>query len=104
MLEFGPCSCQHQPRSRNLVSPLSRAQWAQQKILPLVASTPWPTILQPQCSHSGATTAIAHSKLSKTWVSPSFVISNVLSYSLPHSSHLAIKVLHSNCHVDNIFA
>jgi hypothetical protein len=39
------------------------AQWAQQYTEP-PASTPWPTILQPQWAQVGAIAWIAHSKLS----------------------------------------
>jgi hypothetical protein len=38
----------------------------------------------------GAIAWIAHSKLSNTWRSPPTMISIVLSYSLPHTSQLAI--------------
>src|SRR5918992_2846776 len=44
-------------------------------------------ILQPQWSQDGAMAWMAHSKLSNTCVSPPRVISIVLSYSLPHTSH-----------------
>src|SRR3954451_14446548 len=54
------------------------------------ASTPWPMIAQPQCAQRGATAWIAHSKESKTCVAPPTVISIVLSYSFPHTSHVAI--------------
>jgi hypothetical protein len=37
------------------------------------ASMPCPTILQPQWLHSGASAWIAHSKLSKKWVSPAWM-------------------------------
>src|SRR5215212_795421 len=57
------------------------------------ASTPWPMILTPQCSQVGASAWIAHSKLSNTcgW-SSGRVTRNALSYSLPHTSHLAISL------------
>jgi len=42
-----------------------RAHAAQQKKWPS-DSTPWPTTLHPQCSHTGAMRWIAHSKLSNT--------------------------------------
>jgi hypothetical protein len=40
------------------------------------ASIPCPMILQPQWSQVGAMAWMAHSKLSKTWVSPPRVISS----------------------------
>jgi hypothetical protein len=43
------------------------------------ASTPWPTILQPQWAQEGAIAWIAHSKLSKVIVRPAFVTWNALS-------------------------
>src|SRR5438552_5247934 len=49
-------------------------------------STPWPITRQPQCSHTGASAWIAHSKLSKTCVSPARYTSKILSYSFPHTS------------------
>src|SRR5918992_1767531 len=55
------------------------------------ASMPCPMILQPQWSQTGAIAWMAHSKLSNTWVSPPRVISIVLSYSLPHTSHWGIS-------------
>src|SRR5215210_51001 len=65
------------------------------------ASTPWPMILTPQCSQVGASAWIAHSKLSNTcgW-SPGRVTLKALSYSLPHTSHLATFYLLS---IDNQF-
>jgi hypothetical protein len=54
------------------------AQWAQQKIVPS-CSAPWPTTLQPQCAHAGASAWIAHSKLSNVWLAPAITISNALS-------------------------
>src|SRR5215211_3439781 len=50
-------------------------------------------ILQPQWAQVGAMAWIAHSKLSNTWVSPALVISIVLSYSLPQTSHWAMACL-----------
>src|SRR5919108_5177345 len=50
-------------------------------------------ILQPQWAQVGAMAWIAHSKLSNTWVSPALVISIVLSYSLPQTSHSAMAFL-----------
>jgi hypothetical protein len=54
------------------------AQGAQQYIWP-AASTPWPTILQPQWAQEGAIAWIAHSKLSKVIVRPALRISKALS-------------------------
>src|SRR5919108_5676189 len=47
-------------------------------------------ILQLQWSQVGAIAWMAHSKLSNTCVSPVLVISIVLSYSLPQTSHWAM--------------
>jgi len=54
-----------QARSSTPRTPSWTAQCAQQKNVPSF-STPWPTMVQPQCSQVGARAWIAHSKLSKT--------------------------------------
>src|SRR5947207_2976554 len=54
-------------RSGMPVTPDSAAQWAQQKHWSF-ASTPWPTIRQPQWAQRGAKAWMAHSKLSNWWV------------------------------------
>jgi hypothetical protein len=56
-----------QARSSTPRTPSWTAQCAQQKKVPSF-STPWPTMVQPQCSQVGASAWIAHSKLSKTWL------------------------------------
>jgi len=62
-----------------------------------LSSIPWPMIRQRQCAHVGARTWIAHSKLSKTWFLPAWLIVNALSYSLPQSSHLCmVRLLEMN--------
>ncbi|MBX6365027.1 MAG: hypothetical protein IRZ00_14255 [Gemmatimonadetes bacterium] len=55
-----------------------RAQCAQQKKWPS-ASMPWPTILQPQCSQTGASLWIAHSKLSNVWRLPAATTSKLIA-------------------------
>src|SRR5919198_4902096 len=54
-------------------------------------------IAQPQCAHRGASAWIAHSKESKTCVSPRTLISIACSYSFPHVSHLAMCVAYPAC-------
>jgi hypothetical protein len=70
-------------------TPAWLAQFAQQKIRPS-CSTPWPTTLQPQCSHTGAIAWIAHSNESNVCIFPALVTVNALSYSFPQTSHFAI--------------
>jgi hypothetical protein len=67
-----------QARSSTPRTPSWTAQCAQQKKVPSF-STPWPTIVHPQCSHVGASAWIAHSKLSNTWLWPPMVTMNALS-------------------------
>src|SRR6266508_4433906 len=56
-------------------------------------STPWPMTRQPQWSQVGASTWIAHSKLSKTCVAPCACTSKALSYSFPQTSQTAMRTL-----------
>ena len=67
-----------QARSSTPRTPSWTAQCAQQKKVPSF-STPWPTIVHPQCSQVGASAWIAHSKLSNTWLLPPMVTMNALS-------------------------
>jgi hypothetical protein len=69
---------QAQARSSTPRTPSWTAQCAQQKKVPSF-STPWPTMVQPQCSQVGASAWIAHSKLSNTWLWPPMVTMNALS-------------------------
>src|SRR3954462_8193401 len=71
-------------------TPALDAQCAQQKIRSS-DSMPCPRMRQPQWSHVGATAWIAHSKESKTCVSPPTVSSIALSYSLPQTSQVAMS-------------
>jgi hypothetical protein len=49
-------------------------------------------IRHSQCSHTGASAWIAHSKLSNTCDSDPWMIVNALSYSFPQSSQVAMLV------------
>ena len=60
-----PDALKPQARSSTPRTPSWTAQCAQQKKVPSF-STPWPTMVHPQCSQVGAKAWIAHSKLSKT--------------------------------------
>jgi hypothetical protein len=73
-----PATLRAHARSSTPRTPSWTAQCAQQKKVPSF-STPWPTIVQPQCSQVGASAWIAHSKLSNTWLSPPMVTTNALS-------------------------
>jgi hypothetical protein len=73
-----PATVQAQARSSTPRTPSWTAQCAQQKKVPSF-STPWPTIVHPQCSQVGASAWMAHSKLSNTWLSPPMVTTNALS-------------------------
>lgn len=57
--------------------PVVFAQCAQQYTTP-PSSSPWPMIRQPQCVQEGASAWIAHSKLSKVCLLPSWITTNEL--------------------------
>jgi hypothetical protein len=59
-------------------------------------------ILQWQCSQDGAIAWIAHSKLSNVCRAPAAMISKLLSYSLPHTSHFAIEKLLNRASYDAV--
>src|SRR4051812_16820633 len=48
-------------------------------------------IVQPQCSHLGASLWIAHSKQSNTCVTPAVTTLNASSYSFPQTSHWSMS-------------